>query len=224
MIALDSVSILTPGLFKRDPILVNATTTFERGERVGVLAAPGSGKSTLARLLAGIELPDTGTIQCEGRVSWPIGFAGFLHPALSVQDNLTTFARLVGLDPGYVTDFCAEFVGIGGLPRKMAPELTPTQRAILAYACAVSIPGPAMWIADEVITVGEPVHRKKCDDVLADRLKAGGLIFISRNVRQLRLYCDRFYVLINKRLLPCDDLDVGQEALDLFKQQHNELM
>ncbi|WP_417210287.1 ATP-binding cassette domain-containing protein [Antarctobacter sp.] len=224
MIALDQVSILKPGFFRREPIVTDASATFRRGERVGILASPGTGKSSLARLLAGIDQPDRGQIHREGRVSWPIGFAGFLHPALSVRDNLHIFERLVGMPTDAAVDFCAEFSGIPGLPRMMMQDLTPTQRAILAYACAVSVPGPAMWIADEVITVGEPFQRKRCDAILTQRLSDGGLVFLSRNVRQLKQYCDRFYVLINKRLVPCDDLNVAQDALDLQKTNQSELI
>lgn len=224
MIALDQVSILKPGFFRRDPIVTKATATFHRGERVGILASPGTGKSSLARLLSGIDQPDRGSVQREGRVSWPIGFAGFLHPALSVRDNLHIFERLVGMPTDATVEFCDAFCGIPGVASKMMQDLTPTQRAILAYACAVSVPGPAMWIADEVITVGEPFQRKRCDAVLTQRLSEGGLVFLSRNVRQLKQYCDRFYVLINKRLVPCDDLNVAQDALDLQKSNQSELI
>lgn len=217
MIALQQVGILTPGIFKRRQILTGATATFRPGERVGILAAPGSGKSSLARVLSGIEPPDQGTVVTKGRVSWPIGFAGFLHPGLGVRDNLATFARLTGMAPAQVLAFCEDFSAIPGLAQKKMQDLTPTQRAILAYACAVSVPGPAMWIADEVITVGEAHHRKRCDEVLNERLAQGGLIFLSRNTRQLKEYCNRFFVLINRRLVPCEDLRVAQEALDLKK-------
>ncbi|SLN38018.1 Polysialic acid transport ATP-binding protein KpsT [Roseovarius litorisediminis] len=215
MIALENVTLLKPGVMTRDPILLEATEVFRMGERVGILATPGSGKSSIARLLAGIEHPDRGTIRREARVSWPIGFAGFLHPELGVAENLSLFARLVGVAPRTVIDFCDDFCSIPNLSRKTMKDLPPTQRAMLGYACALSVPGPAMWIADEVITIGEPRDRERCDEILAERLEQGGLVFLSRNARQLKAYCDRFLVLINQRLVQCDDLEVAQEALEL---------
>lgn len=215
MIELRGVSLLAPGLLHRQPIVLDIDARFESGERVGILAAPGSGKSTLARLLAGIDQPDRGTVVSEGRISWPIGYAGFLHPELTVRANLETFARLVGMAPREVIAFCEEFVGLDGLSGMVMKQLTPTQRAILAYACALAVPGPATWIADEVISVGENQHRQRCNEVLADRLAEGGLIFLSRSPRLLRAWCTRFMVLIDRRLVPCDDVDVAQEALEL---------
>ncbi len=215
MIELQNVDLLTPGFVKRAPILLDANVVFGTGERIGILAAPGSGKSSLARLLSGIDHPDRGTVKHSGRVSWPINFAGYLHPELSVLENISIFARLVGVSPTSVTDFCRETFGIGHLFARQMKDLPPTQRALLSYACAMSIEGPATWIADETITVGEPRDRAVCDSVLADRLKEGGLIFLSRNARQLTAYCDRFLVLLNRRLVSCDDLKVAQQALDL---------
>ncbi|MEM6310862.1 MAG: ATP-binding cassette domain-containing protein [Pseudomonadota bacterium] len=215
MIALNNISVYTPGLTRRAPIVLDGCETFASRERVGILAAPGSGKSTLARVLSGIETPDAGRVRREGRVSWPIGFAGFLHPNLGVRDNLDIFARMTGLVPEDVFDFCDDFCAIPDLARLHMRDITPTQRALLAYACALSVPGPAMWIADEVITVGEPRERARCDALLSERLESGGLIFISRNPRQLRTYCDRYLVLIKQRLVACNDLDMAKDALEL---------
>jgi capsular polysaccharide transport system ATP-binding protein len=223
MIELKNVNLLKPGFRNREPIVQDANAVFGPGERVGILAAPGSGKSSLARLLAGIDQPDHGTVSHIGRVSWPIGFAGFLHPNLTIAENINNFARLVGTSPDGVNQFCRDVFGIDYGPRKAMQNLSPTQRSLLAYACSLSIEGPATWIADETITVGEPADRIACDKILAERLVTGGLVFLSRNARQLTAYCDRFLVLINKRLVPCDDLVVAQEALELSKLTSLEL-
>ncbi|WP_434044420.1 MULTISPECIES: ABC-F family ATP-binding cassette domain-containing protein [Sorangium] len=48
--------------FGPQTILDGVTVTIRTGERVGLVGLNGSGKSTLARILAGVELPDSGTI------------------------------------------------------------------------------------------------------------------------------------------------------------------
>lgn len=83
MIALDRVrkAYATPA--GRKVVLDNATLTFSSGHNFGILGANGAGKSTLIRLLAGSEMPDRGIIRRYDRVSFPLGFGGTFHGALS---------------------------------------------------------------------------------------------------------------------------------------------
>src|SRR5580698_739159 len=48
--------------FGSQVVLEDATFNLARGEKVGLIGANGAGKSTLARILAGLEVPDTGTL------------------------------------------------------------------------------------------------------------------------------------------------------------------
>ena len=56
----------------------------------------GAGKSTLIRLLAGSEPPDRGVVRRYARVSFPLGFGGTFHGALSGRENVAFIARIYG--------------------------------------------------------------------------------------------------------------------------------
>lgn len=220
MIALDQVSVFRPGSRQRQPIVLDATINFGSRERIGILAPAGSGKSTLTRVLAGVDQPDIGDVMHRGRVSWPLGFAGFLHPELSAAQNLTIIARLTGQDSTRLVAFCTQFCEFaGGLDRRTG-DLSPTERAILAYSCNMAVPAIHL-IADETITVGDGVMQMKCEAMLEQRLRTGGLILVSKNSRQIGRYCNRYFVLIHARLTPCSDLDVAQMALSLSTPSSN---
>ncbi|MBV9859571.1 MAG: ATP-binding cassette domain-containing protein [Alphaproteobacteria bacterium] len=83
MIALDRVSKSYATKAGPRIILDDASAIFASGHNFGILGANGAGKSTLIRLLAGSELPDRGVIRREARVSFPLGFGGTFHGALS---------------------------------------------------------------------------------------------------------------------------------------------
>ena len=212
MIALNHVSLYGPGSNGTDPLLLDTSALFGRREKVGILAPSGSGKSSLARMLCGIEPPDSGEVLHRGYVGWPLGFAGFLHPDLSAVQNIALIARLINQDVPRMVSFCMHFCEFpAGLERPMR-DLSPTERAVLAYGCSMVAPVTQL-IADESITVGDEVQRMKCEALLDQHLKTGGLVFISKNATQLQRYCDRFLVLSNCRLVPCDDLSKAQTAL-----------
>lgn len=64
-IQLQNVSFsYTPGA---PPILQNVSINIRTGEKVAIVGPSGAGKSTLARLLLGMHLPTSGTIQFDGR-------------------------------------------------------------------------------------------------------------------------------------------------------------
>ncbi len=199
------------------PMLDSISLQVPAGTRLGILATPGSGKSTLARILSGLQQPDQGDVHLTGDVSWPIGFAGFLHPHLSIEQNINVLARLKSVGPARYLAQCLTFADIHVAPDLMTRDLTPTQRALLGYAAAVTLRWDFL-IADEVITVGNPELRAKCDAFLDGLPSDVGLVFLSRNPAQIQRYCDHHLVLLNGKLRPCPDLQAGLDALTLSQE------
>ena len=83
MIELQGVAKTYPSAAGRKLLLDDVSAEFPSGCNFGILGANGSGKSTLIRLLAGSEMPDRGMIRRRSRVSFPLGFGGTFHTALS---------------------------------------------------------------------------------------------------------------------------------------------
>src|SRR5215831_19319647 len=96
MIRLDGVSKVYRTRYGRRAVLDNVSATFEAGYNFGILGVNGAGKSTLIRLLAGSEEPDRGTVHRSARVSFPLGFGGTFHGALSGSENVAFIARIYG--------------------------------------------------------------------------------------------------------------------------------
>lgn len=210
MIALDHVTFGYPG--QSSPILNDVTARFSTKDRVGILAASGSGKSTVARLLSGVEQPQRGAISRRGRVSWPVGFAGFFHPELTAAENIAHVAGLSGAEPPDVVAFCMHFCDFpGGLSRRML-DLSPTERAVLGYSCSLAI-GFDQLIVDETVTVGTPVQRMKCEALLNQHLETGGLIVIARTGRQMKQFCNKFMVLTNGQFVACKTPEEAEALL-----------
>src|SRR5689334_14674977 len=78
------------------------------GQIIGLLGANGAGKTTLISIVAGLRRPDSGSVLVDGvdavrhrrRTARRLGLAPQqlgLYPTLTVEENLTLFARLAGL-------------------------------------------------------------------------------------------------------------------------------
>lgn len=70
------ISIAVSDLVKRyasRPILNGVTLALGRGERIGVVGPSGCGKTTFLRLVAGLDVPDGGTIHLDGKLASTAG-------------------------------------------------------------------------------------------------------------------------------------------------------
>ena len=216
MIALVNASRVQRSAHGTAVILQPTTLGFPARARVGILAAAGSGKSSLARLFAGLEPPDTGHVVTQGRVSWPMGFAGGFHPELTAADNIALLAQIVGADPAPCIAFCASFGDLTPVMNRPVKTFSPIARATLAFSFSLAVPCDT-YIADEVTGAGSDLMRRKCDAMLDRRLQTAGLILLSRNPGQIRKYCQSFFALIQGRLLPCRSVDIAATALQMTR-------
>ena len=193
-------------------ILAPTSLVIGAGERVGILAARGSGKSVIARLLCGIDQPDSGAVLRRGRLSWPLGSAGALHPDLTVAENIGIIARLTGEDPVSLTALCELLGSLTPILHRPMKTVSPAQRAAVAWCLAAGVTCDT-YIADDTIGFGLDRQRDLSEAFLLQRLETAGLVFLSSNPQQIARFCQRFHVLIAGQLIPCPDLAAGQAAV-----------
>lgn len=126
-------------------VLKDITFSIDHGDFIIILGESGCGKTTLLNMLAGLELPTSGTIQVDGTIVTGIHPSRSmlfqqpsLIPWLSVQDNVAYGCRLRGdteeLDYR-VTQFL-EIMGIAGFADAKPDQLSlgMAQRVCLARA------------------------------------------------------------------------------------------
>jgi ABC-type lipoprotein export system ATPase subunit len=136
------------------------------GGRLHAITGPsGSGKTTLLHLLAGLELPDAGTISVGGvelttldrtgraalrraQIAY-VGQQAGLVPHLSALENVELVLALRGLDGGRLAALAAlESVGLGERATQRVARLSQGERARVAIARAV-VSKPTLLLADE---------------------------------------------------------------------------
>ena len=78
--------------------LTEVSLTVPRGDCVGLVGVNGSGKSSLAQLIAGISLPNSGSVTVRGRVLPLLSVGSSFHPELTGRENVRLFGAILGID------------------------------------------------------------------------------------------------------------------------------
>jgi capsular polysaccharide transport system ATP-binding protein len=189
----------------RKVVLDGVCATFEAGHNCGILGGNGSGKSTLIRLLAGSELPDRGVVRRYGRVSFPLGFGGTFHGALSGRENAAFIARIYGAPVASTVHWVEDFAELGEYFRMPVNTYSAGMRARLAFAACLAIDFD-IYLIDEVTEVGDRRFRRKCAEAFRARMAYADIILVSHNPQTVRQYCDRAAILAEGRLALYDDV------------------
>ncbi|MGH8092895.1 MAG: ABC transporter ATP-binding protein [Chthoniobacterales bacterium] len=149
---------------RRIEVLCGVSLEVERGERIFLCGASGAGKTTLLYTLAGLERPESGEVEFEGRRLYRAGesalarlrnqkmgfvFQGyFLLPELTALENV----MLPGMIGRRATrEACAKSlaaVGLGERENHLPPELSGGEQQRVAIARALTN-DPDIIFADE---------------------------------------------------------------------------
>lgn len=203
-------------------VLVDASFTFGPRDRVAVLAGAGSGKSTLIRLLGGADQPTSGQVRCPPGASWPIGFAGAFHPALTGEENVRVLATMLQADSDRVGAFVALVSELGEDYRSPLESYSSGMRARLAFSFSMAIPH-SFYLADETVGAGDGQYRLKSERMMRRRLENSGLFLVTRNPRIAERFADRFAVLYRRRIIGCATIGKARELLVRQSQGEDEL-
>lgn len=192
----------------------------EAGEAIGVVGRNGQGKSTLLKLVAGVLLPDEGTVRVHEGVAPLIEITGGFVDDLTVRDNVYLTAGLHGMTRAQIDARFGEiidFAEIGDFVDTPYKHLSSGMKVRIAFSVISQLEEPVLLV-DEVLAVGDRGFREKCYRRI-DELLAGGrtLFFVSHNEKDLRRFCARGLYLDKGRLVLDGPIS---DVLDLYNQDY----
>lgn len=195
----------------RKMILDRVSVEFLPGYSYGILGVNGAGKSTTMRMIAGTILPNGGRIWKNLRVSWPLGFSGGFHPAMTGRENLNFVARAYGEDVRRVASFVEDFAELGDYINAPVRTYSSGMGARLAFGLSMAIEFDC-YLVDEITAVGDARFQKKCQIAFENRQKNADIIMISHGMDTIKSYCDRGMLLVDGRLMVFDKVNDAIEA------------
>ena len=195
-------------------VLDHVTALFERGHSYGILGVNGAGKSTMLRLIAGTEMPNSGKVKREVRVSWPLGFATAFNAQMTGRNNVTFAARAYGQNVRDVLDFVEDFSELGDYLDAPVRTYSSGMQSKLAFALSMAIQFD-VYLIDEITAVGDARFQRRCEAAFAARRSIADVIMVSHQVGTIQTYCDRGAVLVDGRLMIFGNID---QAVDIYNR------
>jgi capsular polysaccharide transport system ATP-binding protein len=171
----------------------------------------GAGKSTTMRLIAGTELPNAGRIRRGARISWPLGFAGGFHPAMTGRENVKFVARIYGADVRKTIDFVEDFSEIGDYIDVPVKTYSSGMMARLSFGLSMAIDFEC-YLVDEITSVGDARFQARCQETFAERRKRSNVIMVSHSMQTIKDYCDRGGVIVDGQIMMFRNVDLAIEA------------
>ena len=217
--------IRTHGLTKRFGRVVavdHLDLEVEEGDVYGFLGPNGSGKTTTVRMLLGLVLATSGTIEVLGRqmprgwrevlpqigalVEGPAAYAGMSGRAnLALVDAMGAGGRRV--DRARRVDDALDRVGLGGIDARPVRAYSLGMRQRLGLA-ATLIRRPRLLVLDEPTNSLDPQGIREIRDLLAELNREGTTVFLSSHLlAEVEHLCNRVGVLDRGRLVVQDRLD-----------------
>jgi capsular polysaccharide transport system ATP-binding protein len=195
------------------PIVRDLTLILPSNQNVAVIGRNGSGKSTLLRMISGTLPPERGRILRHGRISWPMGFSGGLHAALTGRQNARFIARVYGTDTDYMVDYVTQFSELGSFLDMPINTYSTGMKARLAFGISLAAKCDC-YLIDEITEVGDAVFKEKCRVAFREQMKGAQLIVVSHSEATLKSLCTSGLLLIDGVAHYFESLE---EALQVYR-------
>ena len=186
--------------------------TIEPGSMFGLLGPNGSGKTSSIRMIIGITVPDSGTINLFGqpfhrsllkRVGYLPEERG-LYKKMKVMDQLIFLGQLHGLDATTASKrahvWC-EKLQITEAIHKKTEELSKGMQQKIQFISTL-LHEPELIIMDEPFSGLDPVNAVLLMDTLVDLRKQGRtILFSTHRMDQVEKLCDNICLIHNSHLV-----------------------
>ncbi|MGA0355814.1 MAG: ABC transporter ATP-binding protein, partial [Ilumatobacteraceae bacterium] len=133
------------------------------GTTFGVIGSNGSGKSTLLKCLAGILVPERGSVEISGRISALLELGAGFHPELSGRENVFLNGAILGLSKKEIAarfDSIVDFAGLEDFIDTPVKNYSSGMFVRLGFAVAAHVE-PEVLLVDEVLSVGDEAFQRK---------------------------------------------------------------
>jgi len=185
-----------------------------QGEIFGLLGPNGAGKTTTIRILCGIMLPSSGSVNVLGydvarnpnEVKSRIGYMSqkfSLYNDLTPVENINFYASIYGVAKKDRAERVKELIklaDLSGHERQLTRNLSGAWRQRLALACAI-VHRPSMIFLDEATAGVDPVSRREFWDLIYNLASEGVSVLATTHYMDEAEYCNTIGMMYQGKLV-----------------------
>ena len=188
--------------YTKQEVLKDISFTVKKGEFLGIVGRNGSGKSTLLKILAGIYVPDSGTITTYGSLVPFIELGVGFNPELTGRENIYMNGAMLGFSNAEMDQKLKNY--------------SSGMQVRLAFSIAIRARGDIL-ILDEILAVGDAAFQEKCNQYFASLSKDQTVILVTHSMENVRRFCDRAILIEQGKIIKEGNPDqVADAYLKLF--------
>ncbi len=172
------------------PILNFANMTLANGELLAVMGPSGCGKSTLLSLIAGLQKPTFGSLECDFERIATVFQEPRLFPWLTVKENIRAVLPK-GTDEAVILE-AMEFVELADVGNQYPDELSGGMKSRVALARALAYGGDLFLLDEPFAALNEDLRRPLAKKLREHLKKIGAsAVLITHQSADAEIFADR---------------------------------
>lgn len=212
--------------YKEQHVLREINFEVHQGDFFGIVGRNGSGKSTLLKLISGIYVPDSGSIDVKGKLVPFIELGVGFNPELTGRENVYLNGSLLGFTREEIDDMYDDIVEFAELEEFMDQKLknySSGMQVRLAFSVAIKAQGDIL-VLDEVLAVGDEAFQRKCDDYFAHVKKdpTKTVILVTHDMGAVKKYCNKAILIKDGNIIVSGDKDDVADRYTLENMERSE--
>ena len=199
---------------KRHYVFKDVSFDFPADKNIGILGPNGAGKSTLLRILGGIDHPDSGEIQRNASLSWPLGLRGGFVGHMTGRDNCRMICNAYGVKQAQLREKIDSIQGlsqIGDYFDQPVAYYSSGMGSRLGFALSMAFDFD-YFLIDEVTSVGDGHFKQLAKEALDQKRKTSKIIMVSHSMGDLKRFCDVAVLIKDGIVTIYKDFDKAIEA------------
>ncbi len=172
--------------------LNNISFDIKKGDVFGILGLNGSGKSTTLKVISGILEPTKGTVETDGVIAPLIELGAGFDLELTARENIYLNGSVLGFSKKFMDEKFEDIVEFSEMREFLDVPMKNYSSGMVArigFAIA-TVTTPDILIVDEILSVGDFLFQKKCEDRINAMLSDDTtVIIVSHSLEQIERLC-----------------------------------